>query len=87
MDFFDGLEAIAMTWIRWKGADWMNAMQVHFITLDPHTVSIAKHAPGEGVRDFLTSAIDNLRNGVPPQTQVLTFGEACSAGADQAPHP
>jgi hypothetical protein len=87
IDLFDSLEAIAMTWIRWNRADSMNDMQIQPITLNPHLVGITKQAPGEGVGVFLTRAIVNLREVVPPQTWGPSVEEALSAGVDQAPNP
>jgi hypothetical protein len=42
IDLFDGLGAIAMTWIPLKRFDSMEDMQIQFITLNPHRVSIGK---------------------------------------------
>jgi hypothetical protein len=72
--FFDGLEAIAMTWIRWKCLDSMNDIEIQFITLVPHLVGIANANPrgGEGVRDFLTRAIVHFKKGHRPEPEYPT---------------
>ena len=57
-----------MTWILWKCLDSMIDMQIHPITLDLHRVGIANaNTGGEGVRDFLTSAIVNIETGHRPR--------------------
>lgn len=68
-------------------SDSINDMQFQFITQLAHFLGIVKQAPGKRVGVFLTRAIVNLREGVPPQNGRSSVSEALSAGVDQEPNP
>jgi hypothetical protein len=46
LDFFDGLKAMAMTWILGLQSDLMNDIQIQFITPDSHLFALVQKCRG-----------------------------------------